>query len=99
MEQAIEVRAVLLADQPDGQEHIKRMAAELWESTKGTPDPSSVHAIVIAGVKGDSLYVVDPNASNEVKVIDFAEFRTNVNKGIAVACPDCPHMESQVRTI
>jgi hypothetical protein len=60
-------------------------------------DPKSAHAIVISGVKGDSLFCVDPNASDKQVEIDFSAFGANVRSAIVLRCEGCQHLALRKR--
>ncbi len=59
------------------------------------PKSDSAHALVISGIKGDSVFCVDPNASNKQVEIDLAAFKSNVDKIIAIQCEGCIHLKAQ----
>lgn len=59
------------------------------------PKSDSAHALVISGIKGDSVFCVDPNASDKQVEIDIAAFKSNVKSIIAIQCEGCGHLVSQ----
>lgn len=63
------------------------------------PKSDSAHALVISGIRGDSVFCVDPNASNKQVEIDLAAFKSNVDKIIAIQCEGCGHIKTQECTI
>jgi hypothetical protein len=58
-------------------------------------DPKSSHAVVVCGVRGDSVSVIDPNASNKCAEVDLKAFIANVNQIITISCEGCTHLKLQ----
>jgi hypothetical protein len=55
-------------------------------------DPKSAHVLVISGIKGKSVFCVDPNASNKQVEVDFAALSAHVDSIIAIQCNGCAHL-------